>query len=55
MTNLLIVAPDSLLALVNGTLRLPHKEALRFIGLRQDFKTARVDGRSLAQLFGGSF
>ncbi len=53
IVNVLIVAPDSLLGLVNGTLRLPHRDALRFIALREDFKTARVDGKTLAQLFAG--
>lgn len=30
-----------------------RREALRFISLREDFRTARVDGRSLLELFSG--
>eukprot|EP00879_Flechtneria_rotunda_P023469 GHRR01024825.1.p1 GENE.GHRR01024825.1~~GHRR01024825.1.p1 ORF type:complete len:107 (+),score=42.48 GHRR01024825.1:354-674(+) len=53
LVNVLVVAPDSLLGLVNGSLRMPHREALRFISLREDFRTAKVDGRTLLQLFSG--
>jgi hypothetical protein len=53
LVNVLIVAPDSLLGLVNASLRLSHREALRYISLREDFKAARVEGKSLAQLFSG--
>jgi exocyst complex component 5 len=49
--NVLIVAPESLLGLVNGSLRMSHKEVLRFIQLRQDFRSARVDGQTLQQVF----
>jgi hypothetical protein len=51
VVNVLVVAPESLLGLVNGGLRLDHREALRYIALREDFKTARVEGRTLQQLF----
>ncbi|MEW5314861.1 MAG: hypothetical protein WDW38_006326 [Sanguina aurantia] len=51
LTNILIVAPESLLGLVDGTLRMEHSEALKFIRLRLDSAYATVDGRSLAQLF----
>ncbi len=51
VVNVLVVAPESLLGLVNGSLRLEHREALRYISLREDFKAARVEGRSLQQLF----
>jgi hypothetical protein len=53
LVNVLIVAPDSLLGLVNASLRLSHREALKYISLREDFKAARVEGKSLAQLFSG--
>lgn len=99
LVNVLLVAPESLMGLVNGSLRMPHRygrrcaravvnvcallrcwcaagrshstgrtqcmrlpaaaplmsvrEALRYISLREDFKTARVDGHSLAALFSG--
>ncbi|KAL4458016.1 hypothetical protein ABPG75_012881 [Micractinium tetrahymenae] len=53
--NLLIVAPDSLRGLVDGTLRIPHRAALAVISLRQDFRSARVGGEgggaTLAALF----
>lgn len=29
------------------------RDALRYIALREDFKTARVDGKPLAALFSG--
>jgi hypothetical protein len=53
LVNVLIVAPESLLGLVNGSLRMSHKDALKYIGLREDFKTAKVDGKALQQLFSG--
>ncbi|KAI8464865.1 MAG: exocyst complex component Sec10-domain-containing protein [Monoraphidium minutum] len=53
LVNVLVVAPESLMGLVNGSLRMAHRDALRVIALREDFKTAKVDGRSLAQLFSG--
>ncbi|KAK9823591.1 hypothetical protein WJX72_004079 [[Myrmecia] bisecta] len=52
LTNMLVVAPDSLLGLVDGSLRISHQQALKYIKLREDFKTARVDeGLSLAVMF----
>jgi hypothetical protein len=51
VVNVLVVAPESLLGLVNGGLRLEHREALRYVALREDFRTARVEGRTLQQLF----
>ncbi len=51
LVSVLVVAPESLMALVNGTLRLGHSEAMRYICLREDYGTARVDGRSLRQIF----
>jgi len=50
LVNVLIVEPEAVLPLVNGSLRMPHNEALKFVRLRRDFATARVDGRSLKQL-----
>ena len=37
--------------LVDGSLRMSHKDALKYVQLREDFKTAKVDGQSLSQLF----
>ncbi|GBF89405.1 exocyst complex component [Raphidocelis subcapitata] len=54
VVNVLVVAPESLMGLVNGSLRMAHRDALRIISLREDFKTARVDGRTLGQLFTGA-
>lgn len=39
---------------VDGALRMEHREALRYMRLRADFATARVEGATLEQLFGGS-
>ena len=50
LVNVLIVEPDSILPLVNGSLRMPHSEAIKYVRLRQDFDTARIEGRSLQQL-----
>jgi len=51
--NILVVAPDSLLPLVDSSLRLSHGQALQYVRLRDDFKTARVQGKPLAMLFSG--
>jgi len=51
MVSILIISPASLLGVVDGSLRMSHKDALRFIQLREDFKTARVGGKSLATIF----
>ncbi len=48
---MLIVAPDSLLGLVDSVLRISHAHALKFIRLREDFKTVKVDGKSLETVF----
>lgn len=52
---MLIVAPGSLLALVDGSLRIPHAAALAVIQLREDFRSARVGegGATLSALFSG--
>ncbi len=39
--TVLLVAPESLLGLVDASLRLPHAQALTFLRLREDFKSAR--------------
>ncbi len=49
--TVLLVAPESLLGLVDASLRLPHAQALTFLRLREDFKSARVGGQTLAQVF----
>ncbi|PSC72605.1 exocyst complex component sec10 [Micractinium conductrix] len=51
--SLLIVAPDSLLPLVDGQLRMSHRAAAAYVALREDFGSARVGGATMAQLFGG--
>ncbi|GFR48009.1 hypothetical protein Agub_g9837, partial [Astrephomene gubernaculifera] len=53
LCGVLLVEPEQLLPLVNGSLRLDHREAIKYVRLRQDFSTARVQGRSLQQVFGG--
>ncbi|EFJ42539.1 hypothetical protein VOLCADRAFT_97433 [Volvox carteri f. nagariensis] len=52
LVGILVVEPDQLLPLINGTLRLDHREAIKYVRLRQDFHTARVQGRALQQIFG---
>ncbi|GFH11530.1 uncharacterized protein HaLaN_07043, partial [Haematococcus lacustris] len=42
---------SSLLGLVTGQLKLDLREALRYIRLRGDYHTARVEGLSLQELF----
>ncbi len=50
--NVLIVPAESLKHLVDSTLRLSHAQALKYIQLREDFKTAHVEGgATLASLF----
>ena len=51
MVSVLMISPGSLLGLVDGTLRLSRREALRYVQLRADFKTARVDNKTLATIF----
>eukprot|EP00798_Chlamydomonas_sp_ICE-L_P020332 gene20332-27092_t len=51
LTGVLLVAPESLVVLVNGTLRLSHSEAITYVRLRQDFPTAKIEGQSLEQMF----
>lgn len=49
---MLIVSPDALLPLVDGSLRIPRRAALGVIALREDFRTARLEGgASLAAAF----
>ncbi|GAX74293.1 hypothetical protein CEUSTIGMA_g1742.t1 [Chlamydomonas eustigma] len=50
LINILVVSPESILPLVNGSLRMEHREALKYAKLREDFEVARVDGRSITQL-----
>ena len=51
LANILVVSPDSLLGLVDGSLRLSHQQALKFVKLREDSKTAKVQGQPLLSLF----
>ena len=51
--NVLLVPVDSLVGVVEGELRLSYRQALPFIRLRSDFKTARVGGSPLDRVFSG--
>ena len=51
LVNVLVVAPESLLGLVDASLRMSHAQALKFISLREDWRTARGNGASLASVF----
>ena len=53
LAGLLVVLPEGLQGLVDGTLRVGHSKARRILGLREDYLTARVAGRSLAEIFDG--
>lgn len=53
VASILIVGPEAVVGLVEGTLRLSPAQALRYVERREDFRTARVGGRSLAALFAG--
>ena len=46
--NLLVVAPESLPALVDSSVRLSHSQAMQYVRLRDDYKTAKVKGKTLA-------
>eukprot|EP00250_Pteridium_aquilinum_P017296 c23554_g1_i1 orf=376-2835(-) len=45
LVNVFIVAPESLFTLIDGSLRGSRKEALRFIELREDYKSAKIASR----------
>ncbi|MCO5594865.1 hypothetical protein L7F22_048900 [Adiantum nelumboides] len=45
LVNVFIVAPESLFTLIDGSLRGSRKEALRFIELREDYKSAKIANR----------
>lgn len=51
--NILVVAPDSLQPLVDSSLRLSHAQALLYVKLREDFKTTKVQGKTLTMIFSG--
>ena len=51
LVNMLLVAPERLLGLIDGSLRISHQQALKYIKLREDFKTAKVGSSTLAIMF----
>ncbi len=51
--NMLVVAPESLLGLVDTSMRISHRTALNTIRLREDFRTAKVGTSTLAAIFSG--
>lgn len=51
LVNILLVAPEKLLGLIDGSLRISHQQALKYIKLREDFKTAKVGNATLAMMF----
>ena len=51
LVNILLVAPERLLGLIDGSLRISHQQALKYIKLREDVKTAKVGASTLAMLF----
>jgi len=51
LANVLIVPPTSLPGIVEGSLHMAKAEALKYIALREDYRSARIDGASLQSLF----
>lgn len=51
LVNILLVAPERLVGLIDGSLRMSHQQALKYIKLREDFKTAKIGNSTLAMLF----
>lgn len=51
LVNILLVAPERLMGLIDGSLRISHQQALKYIKLREDFKTAKIGNSTLAMLF----
>jgi hypothetical protein len=45
LVNVFIVAPESLPTLVDGSLKQARAEAVRFIELREDYKSAKIASR----------
>ena len=51
LVNILLVAPERLVGLIDGSLRISHQQALKYVKLREDFKTAKIGNSTLAMLF----
>ena len=51
--NMLVVAPDSLRGLVDTSMRISHRSALKTIQLREDYRTAKVGSSTLQAIFSG--
>lgn len=45
LVNVFIVAPESLFTLIDGSLRGARRDALRFVELREDYKSAKIASR----------
>jgi hypothetical protein len=52
LANTLIVPPESLLEVVDSSLQMDRATARKYVALREDYQTAKVDGKSLATLLG---
>lgn len=52
LANTLIVPPASLLEVVDTGLQMDRGTARKYVALREDYASARVDGKSLAALLG---
>jgi len=50
ISGLLLVAPEQLPSLINSTLRMAPREAMKFVKLREDFSTTKIDGKSLQEI-----
>ena len=52
LANTLIVPPESLLEVADAGLQMDRSTARKYVALREDYQTAKVDGKSLATLLG---
>ena len=52
LANTLIVPPETLLEVVDAGLQMDRATARKYVALREDYQTAKVDGKSLATILG---
>ena len=49
---MLIVPPESLFEVLDAGLQMDRATARKYVALREDYQTAKVDGKSLVTLLG---
>jgi hypothetical protein len=55
LANMLIVPPESLMHVLDTGLQMDRAAARKYVALREDYSTARVDGKPLSSLVGEPF